>query len=236
MKLALFAPPLLASLLIACGGGSDTPDSAVSESSARQALPGMVLQRVDVAADLANIGGEFSTNKEAAAGLGTGPTEEQLDAWGRVLGYRGDFQAQAAAAKSAIIAVTTSVSIYATAQGAADSIEDRIRQARAVDWQQSHSDLETFAQVELKRDVPADDMLWLRFTGFKETRPGNRVIVSDDQIVFRVGQVWGFVGAVSTAEKGQDDRNVLLPQIETLVRKQITHMRDALESGLLRAQ
>ena len=224
--LLIAAALLLLPLAVACGDGGKEGDDAF-----RRVLSGMALQITDVPAGMQSLGSAFSTNEDAASGLGGGPSKEQLDAWGRILGYKNDFQATEPTSESSITAVSTSVSIYKTAAGAADSFTDRVDSARNVDWASSHSDLAEFQQEEITRDLGVDDMLWLHFSGFKETGPGDRRLITDDQIVFRIDRAWGFVGAVSTAAAGVEDRAFMLTQLEVLARKQVQHMRDGLKSG-----
>ncbi len=221
---------LLLPLAAACGGD----DNGGGDDAFRQVLSTMVLQISDVPKGMQSLGSSFSTNQDAASGLGGGPTKEQLDAWGRILGHKNDFQTTEPSSASSVTAVSTSVSIYKTAQGTSDSFTDRVASARAVDWKTSHSDLEDFQQDEIKRDLGVDDMLWLHFTGYKEIAPGDRRVISDDQVVFRVDRAWGFIGAVSTAASGVDDRGFMLQSLEVLVRTQVQHMRDGLKSKDLR--
>ena len=236
MKLfpALLLTMLLIPLAAACGGDDDDGSGSTGTGDPfHQVLATMVLQIDDVPQGMQSLGGSFSTNADAASGLGSGPTEAQLDAWGRILGHKNDFQATEPATESAITAISTSVSIYETAQGTSDSFTDRVTSARAVDWATSHSDLTEFEQEELERDLGVDDMLWLHFTGYKEIGAGDRRLISDDQIVFRVDRAWGFVGAVSTAAAGVEDRAFMLQQLEVLARTQAQHMRDGLKSDAL---
>lgn len=224
--------PLLAALLVvpiaaACGGDDD---GAGGDEAFRQVMATMVLQISEVPPGMQSLGGSYSTNAEAASGLGGGPSEEQLNAWGRILGHGNSFQATAPSIESAITAITTAASVYQTAQGASDSFTDRVANARAADWATSHSDLAEFLQEDLVRDLGADDMLWLHFSGRKEIGPGDSRIITDDQIVFRVDRAWGFIGAVSTAAAGVEDRAFMLQQLEVLARTQAQHMRDGLKS------
>jgi len=233
MKLfpALLLTTILILLAAACGGDDDDGNGSTGTGDPfHQVLATMVLQIDDVPQGMQSLGGSFSTNADAASGLGSGPTEAQLDAWGRILGHKNDFQATEPATESAITAISTSVSIYETAQGTSDSFTDRVTSARAVDWATSHSDLTEFEQEEIERDLGVDDMLWLHFTGYKEIGAGDRRLISDDQIVFRVDRAWGFVGAVSTAAAGVEDRAFMLQQLEVLARTQAQHMRDGLKS------
>jgi len=176
----------LALLLIACSGGGAKSD----DQKLRDGLQAMVIQQADIPAGFQPLSGDFADNAQAASGIGGGPSEQQLNAWGRLLGYQRDFQAGAPSSESVITALSTSVSLYRTDQGASDSFTDRVASARLADWKASHADLTDFQQQELKPDVGADDMLWLRFTGHKETAPGKTQLIADDQIIFRVGRAW----------------------------------------------
>jgi len=227
-KAAAVIGAALALTLAACGGGDGKSD----DQKLRDGLQAMVIQQADLPAGFQPLGGDFADNAQAASGVGGGPTEEQLNAWGRLLGYKRDFQANAPSVDSALTALSTSVSLYKTDQGASDSFKDRVASARRADWKTSHADLSDFQQQELKPDVGADDVLWLRFTGHKETAPGKTQLISDDQVVFRVGRAWGYLNPITAGAPGVEDRSLLLPQMETLVRKQIQQMRDALKSGL----
>ena len=111
----------------------------------------MTLQREDVPLGLASIGEEFSTNTEAVSGLGGGPTLQELEGWGRVLGYKVDYQAAEPSDATAITVVSTSVSLYKTSDGAADSLADRTDDAQRTDWRSAHSEFEDFEQEEIAR-------------------------------------------------------------------------------------
>ncbi|MFQ5471929.1 MAG: hypothetical protein ACE5FA_03445 [Dehalococcoidia bacterium] len=176
----------------------DSGSLATDEEGLQDVLPGLVLQADDLPEGLEPLGGSFSTNAEAAGGLGTGPTKAQLDEWGRILGYSADYQRATPADTANVTAIKTSVSVYATPEGTALSFEDRVALARGADWQLSHADIEEFQQEELSPDLPVDGLFWIHLTGFQPIGPDERVLVSDDQIVFLVGQTWGFIGVVST--------------------------------------
>lgn len=176
----------------------DSGSLATDEDGLQDVLPDLILQFEDLPEGLQPLGGSFSTNAEAASGLGTGPTQAQLDEWGRILGFAADYQRTAPTGTANVTAINTSVSLYATPEGATESFENRIPQAREADWQPSHADLEEFQQEELSPDLPVDDLFWMHLTGFQPIGPDERVLVSDDQIVFLVGETWGFIGVVST--------------------------------------
>jgi hypothetical protein len=210
----------------ACNG-----DDGPSDEDIEQALQAMVLQPSDVPEGLQSVGGSFADNAQAASGLGGGPTEEQLDAWGRILGYQSDYQNPDPNTASYQIALGSSASLYETDQGASDSFTDRVNRAEGADWQASHSDLAEFQQEELELDVPADDTYWVHLTGFQQTSPTQTRLVSDDIMVFRVGRSWGYLNVVSLAAPEVTDRTFAVPEVQTLATKQVEHMRDVLDSG-----
>lgn len=230
MKLfsALTAALLLATLAVACGDDDD--GNGNGDDAFRQVLSRMVLQISDVREGMQSLGGSYSTNEDAASGLGGGPTKGQLDAWGRILGYSNNFQTTQPSEESSVTAISTAVSVYETTDGASESFTDRVSMARNADWTTAHSDLTEFEQEDLQRDLGVDDMLWLHFTGYKEIGPGDRRLISDDQVVFRVDRAWGFIGAISTAASGEEDRKFILQQVELLALKHVERMRDGLKS------
>ncbi len=223
MRVVLLAC-LFAVALAACGGSGGTP--------VRQALPLMVLQKEDVPAGMQPLASSFSTNEEAASGLGAGPTKEQLDKWGRILGYKEDYQLTEPSQESAIVHIVTSVSLYKDADGAKASFEDRVQAARAANWADTYSNLLNLSQREITRDLGVDGLFWLRFTGFQETHPGEFTLLADDWVVFRWDRAWGFLEITSTGAAGVEDREFLLGAVEALVRKQIANTRATLEGGI----
>jgi hypothetical protein len=232
-QLLLAASIAVLALLTACGGDDD---DGPTQEEIQQALVSMVLQPNEIPEGLESLGSNFADNTQAATGLGTGPTKEQLDAWGRMLGYQSDYQRAEPANVSAANALSTAASLYEDDQGAADSFSERVGTAREADWQASHADLTEFQQEELDVGLPADDSLWLHLTGFQATDPNDPNItrlVSDDILVFRVGRAWGYLNVVSLANVGVDDRAFANAQVETLARTQIEHMRRVLDSGVV---
>lgn len=171
--------------------------ATLEEQALQDMLTAMVLQPEDVPEGLQNLGGSFSTNEQSASGLGSGPSKEQLDEWGRILGYSTDYQRANPAAGANIRAVRTSISVYEDADGATLSFDDRIELARGADWRQSHPELEEFETTELTPEMDVDGLYWIRISGYQQTGANSRVYVTDDQIVFRIGQAWGFLNAVA---------------------------------------
>jgi hypothetical protein len=81
--LALLAMLLLVPLAAACGGDDDDggDDGASTGDPFHRVLATMVLKISDVPPGMQSLGTSYSTNEQAASGLGSGPTKEQLDAW-----------------------------------------------------------------------------------------------------------------------------------------------------------
>lgn len=224
MRAILLASLLVLAVAAACGGSGGAP--------VRQALPLMVLQREDVPEGMQTLGSSFSNNEEAASGLGGGPGKAQLDQWGRILGYKEDYQRTEPSKDSAVVHIVTSVSLYKDADGAKASFEDRVQAARSANWADTYSNLLKLSQREITRDLAVDGLFWLRFTGFQETRPGEFTLLADDWVVFRWGRAWGFLEITSTGAPGVDDRELLLGTVEALVRKQIANTKATLEGGI----
>jgi hypothetical protein len=216
-------------VLAACGGDDEGP----TNDEIRLALQSMVLQQADIPEGLANLGGNFADNAQAASGLGSGPSKEQLDAWGRILGYQNDYQRAEPANVNAANALSTAATLYNDDGGASTSFDDRVAQARAADWRASHNELSEFQQEELTRDFPADAYFWLHLTGYQQTGPEITRLVSDDILVFRVGRTWGYLNVVSMANAGVEDRAFMSALVEGLARTQIEHMRSVLDTGIL---
>lgn len=179
------------------GLGEGDP-AGLDDTALRDMLTGMVLQPEDVPEGIQSLGGGFSTNEDTAGGVGGGPSKEQLDEWGRILGYSADYQRTEPPTGANITAVNTAISVYSAADGAAESFDDRVSSAREVDWQVSYPDVEEFQTTELTPDIDVDGLYWIRISGYQQSTGNTRAFFTDDQILFRIGQAWGFLRAVST--------------------------------------
>jgi hypothetical protein len=190
----------------------------------------MVLQETDVPQGLQRAGEDFTTNQELTeSGLGGAPPAERVEEWGRILGFETDFQAAELPAGPLITGIDTAASLYKTTEGATASFEETAQRARDADWTLVHEDLDEFQQREVQRDLPADGSMWLRLTGLRpRVSGGGHVLVVDDQIIYRVGTVRGYL-RVLTSEDGAIDRDLVIQQVEALLRRQIQNTRDALE-------
>jgi hypothetical protein len=222
---AVFVLALAAVAVTACNGDDEPTDEEI-----QMALQAMVLQEPDIPEGLEPLGGSFADNAQAASGLGSGPTKEQLDALGRILGYRVEYQAGEPPPTTAVIRVQSDATLYENADGATQSFNDRVTLARNADWRTSHSSLAEFMQEEIERDLGADESYWLHLTGYQITSSGERRLTADDNIVFRIGESTGFINVVGLAAVGEDNREFMSAEAETLARRQIEHMRDGLDS------
>lgn len=217
----------LISATVGCGGGGS---AEISESEAREALPRMVLQEAQLPPGLVRAGEDFTTNEQLAASeLGGVPEAAKIEEWGRVLGYETDFQAAELPSGPLITGINTAVSAYKTPEGASASFEDTAQRARDADWTQFYTDLTDFQQQEVQRDLPTDGTFWLRLSGLRARIDGQgNVLVVDDQIAYRVGPVRGFL-RVLTSDDGSTDRNLVISQVEALLRTQIQNTRETLD-------
>jgi hypothetical protein len=232
MKLIAMLAASLLLVIAACGGDDDdAPDP--DDQDLRDTMRTMVLQEEDVPDGMSVLGGEFSTNEQAASGLGAGATKEQLDEWGRVLGFSINYQLTEPVDADVVSAIGSSVSVYGDEEGASESFSSRVEQARSADWEASHADLTEFQQEEIMDALPADDQLWFRFTGFKEIAAGVNAMVADDVMVFRIGDTWGFLNVISTSQSGGTDREFNRALVQDLAEQQILRIEAGISTGNL---
>jgi hypothetical protein len=191
----------------------------------------MVLQPADVPQGLEQAGESFTTNEQLAApGVGIRPSIEKIEEWGRILGYERDFQAAGAVSGPPVFAMNSAASLYEEPNGTSDSFADIAQQARDTDWATFYPELKEFQVDEVERGLPVDEMLWLRISGLRPKSTGDgHVLVADDQVVFRVGRVRAFVRVLINQEDGTD-RNIGVENVDAIVRTQVQHIRDTLET------
>jgi hypothetical protein len=212
---------------VGCGGGGG---GEISEQEAREALPRMVLQEAQLPDGLARAGEKFTTNEQLAASeVGGVPEAAKIEEWGRVLGYETDFQAAELPSGPLITGINIAASAYKTPEGASASFEDTTQRARDADWAAFYTDLTEFQEQEVQRELPADGTFWLRLSGLRARIDGEgQVLVVDDQIAYRVGPVRGFLRVLTSDDAGTD-RNLVISQVDALLRTQIQNTREALD-------
>ncbi len=206
----------LAVLAAACGGGSNV----------RADLKRIALQPEDVPAGLSRGDDKYTTNEDLAAG---NPDPEadlaKFQRWGRLLGYDVTYQ-PGPDTDIPYIGVTSAISLYRNGQGASESLAEGVADARKTDWKANHPGFGQLQVGEIDRPDLADEVLWLRISGFPERDPAEGVVI-DDLILLRQGEVRAFVRAALRVP-GNSDRQALLAEVEALARKQVERIRQVL--------
>ncbi len=209
----------------ACSGGGDsdeptptaapsstvcgTPDAASDETANPQdiaaQLAAVVLREGDLPDNLQRSSLIFSTNDELSQGAPDEAAElARLEELGRQLGVEVAFVPLDPGSASSPVrgGIQNSVSAYVAADGAGQSLQQGVAEARQNDWPALYTDLTDVSVEELPRDV-GDDSVWFRVIGRDQ---GDQVIV-DDQVVFRVGRARVFLRVISSfADRGSADQ------------------------------
>lgn len=212
----LLAVAVIGLLAFACdGGGGEGGDEADADAEAKALLEQMVLVEQDLSTGLARVSAAYSTNQDVAGAISNSEAElAKLEGWGRRLGYDIQF-APGPGASSAleVQGIQNTVSLYNTARGASDSFGDGVQKARDADWPAIYPDLRELDVTEIDRPDLGDQSVWFRIIGLDSSE---RLLV-DDQVVFRVGAVRGFLRVVTLFDAGTD-RDVYLEQVESWAR------------------
>ena len=225
--LLLSAALLAVAVLAACGGDGD---SGEVESSLEQALRRMVLQAEDLPRGFVQRDELFTTN-EYQASLSADPEARkgQLENWGRLLGYEVTYQPSGAALEeSPVQGMNVSSSLYRTEEGAGEAFFiDAVKGAEERDWAADYAGLRDFQQEEVDASGLADEIVWLRFSGFQPVDGAPDPLVTDDLIFFRVGRERGFL-RVQTNSTETEDRQYLHPTVEEWLRALIENVEEVL--------
>ncbi len=212
---------LAAAAVVACGGDG---------LSVEEALQRMVLQPEDLPEELEREEEAFLTNEGAAAG--SAERQSMLENWGRILGFEVTYEPSGAAREETPVqGINVSASLYKTEEGASESFDDAVKTAEETDWEANYSGLIDFQRDEIEAGSVADEMVWLRLSGFQPADGGSDTLVTDDLIFFREGRERGFLrvlaGSTETEDRGRYQRTVeswlealagnvrdVLPQVE----------------------
>jgi hypothetical protein len=225
--LLLGAGLLAVAILAACGGDGDGGES---ESSLEQALRRMVLQAEDLPQGFVQRD-ELITTNEYQASLSADPEarKDQLENWGRLLGYEVTYQpAGAVAQESPVQGINVSSSLYRTEEGAGDAFFiDAVKGAEERDWAVDYAGLRDFQQEEVDASGLADEVVWLRVSGFQPVDGGPDPLVTDDFIFFRVDRERGFL-RVQTSSIESEDRQVIRPTVEQWLRALVRNVEEVL--------
>lgn len=195
MRRILAAGAMMLAVAAACSGDDGL--------SLEEALRLMVLQPEDVPEGFV-VGKESLTTNEDAA-TGNAERAALLDEWGRLLGYDLTYAPDSATLdKSPINGINVSASLYATERGASDSFSDAVKTAEETDWAQTYAGLREFQREDIEPPGIADDMVWLRLSGFQAGPGGGDELVTDDLIFFREANERGFLRVLTRSGDTED--------------------------------
>ncbi len=224
--LLLGAGLLAVAILAACGGDGDGGES---ESSLEQTLRRMVLQAEELPQGFVQRDELFTTN-EYQASLSADPEARkgQLENWGRLLGYEVTYQPLGAAfAVTPVQGINVSSSLYRTEEGAGQSFADAVKEAEERDWGANYAGLRDFQQEEVDASGLADEIVWLRLSGFQPVDGGPDPLVTDDLIFFRVGRETGFLRVLANSTE-TEDRQHLRPTVAQWLRGLVQNVEEVL--------
>ena len=188
-----------------CGSPDASPDVTADPQDVRAQLAVVVLRDGDLPDDLQRSSVIFSTNEDLSQGaLDEAAELARLEELGRQLGVEVGFVPLDPGSASTPVrgGIQNSFSAYLSADGAGDSLEAGIAEARQNDWPALYSDLSDVTVEELPREV-GDESVWFRVVGRDQ---GDQFVV-DDQVVFRVGRARAFLRVISSfAERAPADQ------------------------------
>jgi hypothetical protein len=224
--LLLSAALLAAAVLAACGGDGD---SGEVESSLQKALLRMVLEPEDLPQGFAQGDESFITNEDlASSSADLEARKGLLEKWGRLLGYEVTYEPKDGALEDyPVQGINVSASLYLTEEGAAESFADAVKKAEETDWAGNYAGLRDFQQKEVAVSSLADEIVWLRLSGFLPVTGGPDLLVTDDLIFFRVGRERGFL-RVQTNSGETEDRQHLRLTVEEWLRALIENVEEVL--------
>jgi hypothetical protein len=204
-------------------------DGNGGESSLQKTLRQMVLQPEDVPEGFVSGDDAFITNDDAAKDS-TDPEARKtlLESWGRLLGYEVAYQPTSGTPGDVPVqGINVSAALFDTEDGAAESFADAVKTAEETDWPANYAGLREFQQERIEAGGLADEIVWLRFSGFQPGSGGADALVTDDIIFFRIGTERGFllVRAGSTETR---DRAHLHPAVESWLKTLAENVRAAL--------
>jgi hypothetical protein len=214
-------------MLSACGGDGDGGES---ESSLGQALRRMVLQAEELPQGFVQSDDLITTNGYQAS-LSADPVarKAQLEGWGRLLGYEVTYQpAGAEAEESPVQGINVSSSLYRTGEGADEAFFiDAVKGAEERDWVADYAGLRDFQQEEIDASGLAEEIVWLRFSGFQPVDGGPDPLVIEDFIFFRVGRERGFL-RVQTSSIESEDRQLMRSTVEQWLQALVLNVEEVL--------
>jgi hypothetical protein len=227
--LRLSAALLLIALVAACkdGGGDGGDGDSGGPLTLEAALQAMVLQVDDLPPDLVRAESSFGTNEQAAAG--SAERKQLLDSWGRLLGFDVTFQPSGdSLQQQGVKGMNVSASLYQTEEGASQSFADAEKTVEDTDWATTYAGLRDFMQEELNVGDRADEIGWLRFSGFQPSNVPPDPLITDDLIYFRIGRERGFLRVLASSNE-TTDRAYLNEMVDGWLTSLLQRVRDTLE-------
>ena len=224
---------LAAGLLAAgCGddGGAGSPTATPTPDPDRQLLEQLVLAKEDVPDGLQRVDKSFSTNQDIADASANPEAEmAQLERWGRRLGLGVTYvPLPDPPAGLTIQLVDSSTSLYRSPEGAGASFADAAQSAREQDWAAASPELKELKVKEIKQPELADEILWLRISGFPGE--GKSTLRVDDYVLIRQDLSRGFIRVVWQFA-AKDGRDAFQEQAADLIRRQVDRVSAALAGG-----
>jgi len=184
---ALLLAALLASTAAGCGGGGGDPP-AIKE--AREILQRVVIRPDQLPEAMERTEASFTTN-ETLAGASENSEEElaRLNTQGRILSFAVFY---AAASESPIAGIQNTATLFEASAGASESFAAAAQEAREADWE-ALLGLDQLQTEEIERADLADDVVWIRNSGFQKEEGGSgaSLIANDDVLILR-GRIRGF--------------------------------------------
>jgi hypothetical protein len=224
----LFGVALLAvSAVVSCGGDGDGGED---EGSLEEALRRMVLQTEDLPQGFVRTDELFTTNQhQASLSANPGARKSQLESWGRLLGYEVTYQPSGAVSEETPVqGINVSSSLYRIDEGAGEAFFfDAVKGAEERDWAADYAGLMDFQQAEVDAGDLAEEIVWLRFSGFQPVEGGANPLVTDDFIFFRVGRERGFL-RVQTSSTETGDSQSVQPTVEQWLRALVQNVEEVL--------
>ncbi len=218
--LPLVAMMLAAAAVVACGGDG---------LSVEEALQRMVLQPEELPEGLSAGDESFTTNDDLAeASANLEERKAMLESWGRLLGYEIAYRASSVPREETPVqGINVSASLYKTEEGASKSFDDAVKTAEETDWEANYSGLMDFQRDEIEAGSVADEMVWLRLSGFQPADGGPDTLVTDDLIFFREGRERGFLRVLAGSTE-TEDRGHYQSTVESWLEALAGNVRDVL--------
>ena len=211
-------------------GGSG--DDNGGESSLQKTLRKMVLEAGDVPEGFVSGDEAFITNDDAAADSADREKRKGLlESWSRLLGYEVAYQPTSEAPDDVPVqGLNVSAALFETEEGAGESFADAVKTAEETDWAANYAGLKEFKLERIESEGLADEIVWMRLSGFQPGSGGRDALVSDDLIFFRVGTERGFLLVRGSSAETQD-RAHLHSTVESWLRTLVGNVKDALPNA-----